>query len=154
MTFKSMADLERYVLSKAKDSLFETQNKIEEILREFIEKFYNEYSPDVYERTYQLFSSYIKTDVVRTGKGYRASIYFDASTMSHALKGLQSYGYYDHHGWSEEKILDTALVGGSPHGGYAPAGGTGIWKGSIPVITQEALNYLKSSLIANGIPVK
>lgn len=154
MTFKTTDQIKQYVLSKMKDSLAETQKKIDYILREFITKFYGEYSPVEYERTYQLFNSYVKTDVVPTGTGYKATIYFDASTMNHYLKGLQGYGYYNNVGWSEETILETALVGSSPHGGYAPAGGTGIWTGAMPVITQEAYDYLKNALIKNGIPIR
>ena len=55
---------------------------------------------------------------------------------------------------SEEEIFENVMKGKFPHGGWQPAGGTGIWTTAEPVIKAEALNDLKKALIANGIPIK
>lgn len=146
MLFKSVAEMENYILSSCMSSAIEdTTEKIEKIIEQCVRKFYGEYSPAVYDRTYQLLHSYIKTNVVRNGMGYEARVYFDASSLDHSANFLT---------WSEDKILETALIGSAPHGGYAPAGGTGIWTSAEPILNSSVLNYLKQSLIANGLPIK
>lgn len=155
MLFRSSAEMQNYILSHClKDAVQETMNKIEKIIEECVRKFYSEYSPILYERTYQLLHSYIKVNAIRSGNGYEAEIYFDAGTMNHAVKNLDTGDSFSNSGWSEETILETALAGSAPHGGWPPAGGNGIWNDVLPLINGQVINWLKAELIANGLPVR
>lgn len=154
MLFRSVEEMENYILSSCmSNAIKDTIEQINKIIEQCVRKFYGEYGPKLYERTYQLFRSYIKTNVVRTGMGYEARVYFDASSLDHSIKHLTNGYTFPNSGWSEDEILETALVGSSPHGGYSPAGGTGIWISAEPLLNSTVLNYLKQALIANGLPI-
>lgn len=142
--FSSTNELRNYILSKSRVAMVAAQEKVYRILEEFVQRFYGEFDPVMYERTYQLFRSMVKADIKSTGNGWAAEVYFDKTQMDHSLKSV----------WTEEQILHTALVGAYPHGGYKPAGGTGIWTSAMPVISKEAMDALKEELIKAGIPVK
>lgn len=143
MTFSSKKDLEKYLLSKMEDSVLEAQNIVYSVLEAFINNFYDEYDPVKYNRTFQLYKSLVKSKIEKVGNGYKAVVYFDASQMNH----IESE-------WSDEQILETAAIGSYPHGGYPNAGGNGILNNAMPIISQEAYNWLKQALKDRGIPIK
>ena len=58
MLFRSVEEMENYILSSCISSAIEeTIEKIEKVLEQCVRKFYGEYSPAVYDRTYQLLHS-------------------------------------------------------------------------------------------------
>lgn len=154
MTFSSMDALKNYILSRSQVAVQRAQERVYKVLDHFVGNFYIEYEPSLYVRTYQFYRSLVKSDVIRTANGYEVQVYFDITQLDHSMKSLQGIGTWGNKGWSEEKILNTAMVGSAPHGGYAPAGGTGIWNNAMPIISQNAYNYLKQELIKAGIPLK
>lgn len=143
MMFKSEAQLKKYILTKCKTALIQTEQKVYMILEEHVRRFYGEYSPTMYKRTLQFYKGLVASEVVSTGNGYKAEVYFDMSRMNHPRDD-----------WSEEEIFENVMTGTFPHGGWQPAGGTGIWTTAEPVIKAEAIQDLKRALIANGIPIR
>ena len=165
MTFNSFEELKRYILSqsrvaieKARDEMFK---KIENVLLEF----YEDFTPDVYVRTYQLLCSLVKEDVVSTGDGWRAEIYFDMDALDYSTrivpqgqpwsawaKPENTFHREDWTGANTEWVFKTAMTGDLPHGGYA--GGDNIWDETKRVFNSEKLKVLKQALKKAGIPIR
>ena len=143
MVFNSKKDLEKYLLSKMEDAVFESQAIVYDVLEAFINNFYDEFEPKVYNRTFQLYKSLVKSKIEKVGNGYKAVEYFDASRLNHVESEL-----------SDERILEIAVIGKYPHGGYRKAGGNGILNNAMPIISQEAYHWLKQALKDKGIPIK
>lgn len=167
MTFKTQAELENYLLPKIKNAMIKTQERVYQIINRFVKEYYAEFSPEVYERTYQLLLSLIMSEVVPEGKGYKCYVYFDLDKLDYQMKNftktkveggyLNPYthrvspdGSFSNPKGSAEKTL-TAAAHGS-HGGYK--NGTAIWDDPMKIINAEAINTLKQMLISEGIPVK
>ena len=149
MTFNSLDSLKSYILSKSQGALQMAVEQVYQIIDRFVKEYYSEYSPEVYERTYQLYRSLVKSDVVSTGNGWKAYVYFDIDQLDYAMKRVNGRNI-PNSGWSEEKTLSAAAHGS--HGGYTS--GTAIWDDSLPIVNKEIVNILRRTLIENGIPVK
>ena len=156
MIIKNEAQLKELLMAKCKNALVKSQEQIYQIIDRFIKEFYAEFSPEMYERTYQLYRSLVKSDIVSTGNGYEAHVYFDIDALDHYSHTIRVHGktytYEGKHKWSEQQILDNALTGDLPHGGHA--GGTAIWTEALSMLNTEAINTLKRMLISEGIPIK
>lgn len=167
MTFDSIDALKSYILSQTKIAVQKAEEQIYQILDRFMKEYYAEYSPEVYERTYQLYRSLVKSEVIPTGNGYEAHVYFDATNLDYQIKHLTSYpvdggymnpyngaissdGTFPNPKGSAELSLESAMHGS--HGGKAS--GTAVWDESIAVLNTEAYNILKRMLIDSGIPIK
>ena len=149
MTFNTSDELKNYILRKSRGALQKSVEQVYQIINRFVKEYYAEYSPIIYERTYQLFQSLVKTDVVSTGNGWIAYVYFDVDKLDYAMKKINGKDI-PNRGWSEEKTL-TAAAHGS-HGGYVD--GTAIWDEPLTLLNAEAINILKRMLIDSGIPIK
>lgn len=143
MVFNSEAELKKYILSRCEKAVAQAEKKIYRLIEEHVKRFYGEYDPIMYKRTLQFYKGLVASDVISTGNGYEAEVYFDMSKMNHPRED-----------WSEEKIFENVMTGAFPHGGWEPAGGTGIWITAKPAVDAEALQDLKKALIANGIPIR
>lgn len=167
MKFKNTEQLKKYLMSHMKNAIQKSQQQVYQILDRFMKEYYAEYDPIIYERTYQLYKSLVKTDVVQTGNGYKAYVYFDATNLDYQIKHFTQIqdvnGYMNPftHRFSEsgtfanpsgdaEKTLESAMHG--LHGGKIP--GTNIWGESTVILHREMFNILKRMLISEGIPVK
>ena len=165
MTFDSLDALKNYILSRSQVAIKMAQERVFKIIEDFILKYYEEFTPEVYIRTYQLLCSLVKTDIKQTVNGWVAEIYFDSDAVDYSMRivpqGQPWSEYaspentYHRQNWSganNEWVFNTAMIGSNPHGGYAS--GTAIWTESLKFLNKENLNILKQSLIAAGIPVK
>ena len=74
MTFNTVEELEKYVLEQARKSLIPIQEQVYAIINRFVKEYYAEYTPEVYERTYQLYKSLVKSDIEKTK--YLLNYYF------------------------------------------------------------------------------
>ena len=147
------------------------QDKIAEgnlIWYNLLNRFYNEFEPDVYVRTYQLLRSLVKTDVKSTINGWVAEVYFDINALDYSTRIVpqgQPWSEWaspnttlHRQSWTDantEWVLKTAMTGGNtgkPHGGYAS--GTAIWNESMRVLSKEGIEILKQELIKAGISVR
>lgn len=159
MVFKNEKELERFVLKKCRLALIKAEDEIYKILKDFLRKFYMDYEPDSYQRTYQLLQSLVQSRVVSDGKGYKAEVYFALDNLSYA--GGNPSG---------EQVMDAAsqglhgAIGDIPNSRYNSKfqyieGDTGVsvWngaKGPIKILDAKAIEILKDMLIAEGIPIK
>lgn len=167
MTFDSLAALESYILSQSGVAIKIAQEKVFRLIEDYILKYYTEFDPSVYQRTYQLLCSLVKTAVVPTGNGWVAEVYFDASTLDYHIKHMTKVkvdggymnpynhvvtpdGVFQNSKGSGGKTLEAAAHGS--HGGYTS--GTAIWDDPMKILNKEAYSMLKKALIAAGIPVK
>ena len=145
MVFKNEAQLKSFLLSKCQNALIKAQEQVYQIIDRFVKEFYAEFSPEMYERTYQLYRSLVKSDVVPTGNGYKAEVYFDFSSLVYT-SGSSPSG---------EQVMNAAAYGGhGAEGLHIIAGGTGIWGEPKQILNAEAINILKKMLISEGIPIR
>ena len=124
------------------------RDRVHNTIHEYILRFYFEFDPSMYARSYQLFNALIKTNVTKTANGYEAQVQFDWSQMDHTFNYL---GFGGGGNWSEEMIGKTAATGKKPHGGYA--GGTKIWTNPIAKIRGSQMQLFKQALLSAGIDV-
>lgn len=167
MTFDSLDAVERYISSKCGVAIKLAQERVYQVIDRFVKEYYGEFSPEVYERTYQLYQSLVKTDVKQSGNGWVAEVYFDSGLLNYSSKGLHKHpvsggymnpynhvvtndGVFKNPKGSGEATLAAAAHGS--HGGYKS--GTAIWDAPMKILDKEALNMLKKALIDAGIPVK
>lgn len=162
MTFDSLDELKNYILTKSQVAIELAQEKVAMIINHFLTEYYREFEPEVYVRTYQLLRSLIKSDVQYTGNGWVAEVYFDIGALDYATRVVpaqfswaSSNNTYHRQPWDGGNtawVLETAMTGGLPHGGYA--GGTAIWTESMKILDKQAIKILKEKLIAAGVPVR
>jgi hypothetical protein len=143
MVFDNDAQLKKYILSKCERSIIKAQEKIYKIIDQFLRQYYNEYDPVMYDRTYQVFNSFVMTDIFRVGDGFDAYIYFDMNSMNHTLGS----------GMTEEKIMDYVMSSGT-HGGFKAPKNTKVWVESMKILAKNGNKILKDMLISEGIPIK
>lgn len=152
MTFNSMNELKNYILTRSQVAIERAQERILMIINHFLSEYYHEFDPVVYERTYQLLRSLIKSDVKYTGDGWEAEVYFDATLLDYSMKLVNGNFVPNENGWTGEQVLTTAMTGDKPHGGYAQ--GTQIWNESLKILNKSTYKFLKQMLIESGVPIK
>lgn len=145
--FKNQKELESFLMKQSRQALLKAQDKVYGIIKQFVYKFYNDYDPELYERTYQLLESLVQSRIVSDGKGYKAEIYFDVNGLNY-VTGRQPSG---------EQVMDAAAEG--LHGAdglrvMSGKNGIDIWNTPIQRLNAEAINILVDMLKAEGIPVK
>lgn len=146
MTFKNEKQLKDFLLKKCKTALAVTQEKAYQIIDMHVQRFYADYDPEMYQRTYQLMHSLVKSDIRSTGNGYEADVYFD----------LGSIGYDTGRKPSGEQVMDAAAYGGHGASGLKVVYGSGAntWVSPKDVLDLEAINILVQELRIAGIPIK
>ena len=145
MVFHSMDELKQYILLRSGSALRQTVEQVYQIIDRFVKEFYAEYSPEMYERTYQLYRSLVKTDIQPTGNGWKAEVYFDYSSLVYT-SGSRPSGL---------QVMNAAAHGGhGAEGLHIESGGIAIWDEPMIILQTQAIETLKRMLIANGIPVK
>lgn len=146
MTFKNEKQLKNFLLKKCQVALAKTQEKVYKIIDLHIQKFYADYDPETYQRTYQLMHSLVKGNIHSTGSGYEAEVYFD----------LSSIGYDTGRQPSGEQVMGAAAYGGHGAAGLKVVygGGADIWFTPKDILDAEAIGILVQELRAAGIPIK
>jgi hypothetical protein len=146
MTFKSEAQLKSFLLKKCKTALINAQEKVYKIIDLHVQRFYADYAPEMYERTYQLMHSLVKSDIRSTGNGYEVEVYFDLGSIGYST-GLQPSG---------EQVMGAAAYGGHGAAGLKVVygGGANIWVTPKDILDAEAVSILAQELMAAGIPIK
>lgn len=99
-TFKNIRDLNKYLESPMELFLLQAGQKIRKVIREYIqERFYNQYDPLYYDRTYQLLDSVTCTDVKKVGNKYQLEVYLNTD-------GVNYYNYVD----GSRQSIDPQLI--------------------------------------------
>lgn len=159
MVFKNEKELERFLMRKSRQALLKAQDKVYSIIKKFVYEFYNDYDPELYNRTYQLLESLVQSRIVSDGKGYKAEIYFDLDKLKYA-----KYAWQGGDPPSGEQVFEAAKQGlhgamGDAGGGYrfqyiSGYDGTNIWSDPIQELDAKAIDILVDMLKAEGIPIK
>ena len=140
MIFKNEAQLKNFLLQKCESAIANVQKDVYKTFDEKLNRFYDEFYPDMYERTGMLNSSLTATEPINSGDSVDADVWFDAGCMD-----------YNTGTWSGEEVLNVAMEHSYPHGAYAS--GTAIWTSGMNElgdIKQKTVEALK----AKGVPVK
>ena len=146
MVFKNEAELRNFVLKKCQNALVKSQEQVYQIIDRFIKEFYAEFTPEMYERTYQFYRSLVKSKITRVHNGYEAEVYFDLSSLNY-VTGSRPSG---------EQVMGAAEWGRHGAMGLATADfkGTSVWHEPLVILDAQAINILKKMLISEGIPIK
>lgn len=145
MVFKNESQLKSFLLQKCRNALIKSQEQVYQIIDRFVKEFYAEFSPEMYERTYQLYRSLVKSEIIQVGNGYRAEVYFDFGSLVYTT-GASPSG---------EQVMNAASYGGhGAEGLHIIAGGTGIWDEPKQILDAKAIEILKNMLIAEGVPIR
>ena len=147
MVFHSTNELKQYIISHSGVALQKATEQIYQVIDRFVKEFYAEYSPAMYERTYQLYRSLVKTDIKSTGNGWTAYVYFDFSSLNYITDSQPSGA----------QVMNVASWGGhGAKGLHIVAGDTGIWDEPMQILKGQgqAIEILKKMLIAEGISIK
>lgn len=145
MVFKNEKQLENFLLQKCKVALERSQNQVYKIIDLYLNRFYADYDPILYERTYKLLHSLVKSNVRPEGKGFVAEVYFDLDYLY--TTGAKPSG---------EQVMDAAAYGGHGAKGLkiVNGGGEDVWFTPLEILDAEAIEILESMLRAEGIPLK
>lgn len=158
MTIKNEAQLKKLLAEKCAKAVANTKTKVHEELAGNLNQFYTEFQPEEYIRTGALYNSLESTEVIRTGNQYvsraEAEVYFNTPDYEQGVMPLQHTPEHGMYGWasaSGEEVLDMALTGRKPHGGFA--GGTAIWTESMKKLggKRGIHNLLKQELKKQGL---
>ena len=145
MIIKNVDEFKKIILAKCKNALIKSQEQVYQIIDRFVKEYYVDYSPEMYERTYQLYRSLVKSEIIPTANGYEAKVYFDLDALDY-VTGAKPSG---------EQVMGAAAQGGHGADGLRVVyGDVGIWDDPRQILNTEAKNILKRMLISEGIPIK
>ena len=155
-TFKTLKAMEDHIMEGLYKTVEGGRKVAYNVINMSLNKYYGEYTPQFFARTEQVLNSLVVGEVVSTGNGYKAEVYFNLGALNHP-----DYHTYKKNGeeykmkksWDEEQILDSVMLSGS-HGGNERIKGTAVWTESMMILDSTFINFLKGELIANGIPVR
>ena len=146
MVFKNQKELEHFVMKQSRQALMKAQDEVYRVVKKWIGKYYKDYTPELYDRTAQLFGSLVESRIVQDGKGYKAEVYFDLS------------GFYDTgSNPTLEQVFNAAKMGLHGADGLHVEEGRqhiSIWDNPIQELDTKAIDILVDMLKAEGIPVK
>lgn len=135
-TFSSTEAIENYISSRIPVAIEIVVEKIKNVIEEVLASYYGEYDPRLYQRTGQLMNS-VRVEM----SGKRGVVYIDTGNWHHILDE-----------WSEEDILNDAMLVGSHGGSPYATSQTPVWTTAMG--SMDVIKMLKDALIAAGVPVK
>ncbi len=148
---KSISDLTKILESRIQQALKMTQQEIFKVFQERITDYYKEpvfrYGtsaiPMMYNRTYKLLNSLIKTDIVKNG-----------NTLSCSIEINPNYLNYEYMGGASG--LDVMLSANEQFHGWSVEGDMRIWDDALAELgLKPGIIYLmKSNLKKCGVPIK
>lgn len=169
MDFYNTNQLTSYIGKKTETALLLAQEQVFLQINKYIKQYYAEYTPEVYERTYQLYKSLVKSNLVTKGNQMAVEVYLDANQLDYHIKNMTKIydengyvnpfnyanspnGQFQSSGWSEDKTLASAAHGS--HGGVVK--GTAIWDESMKLLkgSNYAFVILYNAIRQLGIPIK
>ena len=138
---KTYSELYKRIENSLKIALDKSANEIKEMIEFFIAKYYSEYEPKQYERTFQFLNSCVRTNVYRDGNAYKVVVYIDYINLD----------YEDIEGYD---VINMANLGF--HGRPSIKTKTEFWSDSIEELKQGRFiqNEFAKFLKENGWTVK
>lgn len=158
MSIKNSAQLRKLLMGKAATAVGNTERRVHEEFAGKLNQFYTEFQPEEYIRTGALFNSLEHTGVMKSGNQHmvraEAEVHFNTPDYEQGVMPLQHTSEHGMYGWASiggEEVLDMALTGRKPHGGYA--GGTAIWKEGMDALGGKSgiKRLLKQELKKQGL---
>ena len=145
MVFKNESQLKSFLLGKCRNAITNAQEKVYRIIDLYLQRYYADYDPVWYDRTYQLLHSLVKSDIRKEGSKVVATVYFDLD-----------YIYNTGRNPSGEQVMNAAAYGGHGAQGLKVVYGSGedTWYTPLEILDAEAINILRDMLIAEGISIK
>ena len=149
IVIKSMSDLTKIIESRIQQALKMTQQEIFEVIQQHITDkepvFRNGTSaiPMIYDRTYKLLNSLIKTDIVKSSGTISCSVEINPN-------------YLDYHYMGGASGLDVMLSADQAFHGWSVEGDMRIWSDSLSELGLKPgiLYLMKNNLKKCGVPVK
>lgn len=151
IVIKSMSDLTKIIESRIQQALKMTQQEIFEVIQQHITDYYKEpvfrngtsAIPMIYDRTYKLLNSLIKTDIVKSSGTISCSVEIDPN-------------YLDYHYMGGASGLDVMLSADQAFHGWSVEGDMRIWDDAMAELGLKPgiLYIIKSNLKKCGVPVK
>jgi len=148
---RSMSDLTKIIESRIQQALKMTQQEIFEVIQQHITDYYKEpvfrngtsAIPMIYDRTYKLLNSLIKTDIVKSGGNISCKVEIDQN-------------YLDYHYMGGASGLDVMLSANEQFHGWSIEGDMRIWDDALTELGLEPgiLYIMKSNLKKYGVPIK
>lgn len=148
MIISNEAQLRALILRSSQAAIKAAEERIYAVIKKTLVQYYSEFEPDEYIRTLQLLHSLVKTQVISTGNGFEAKVYFDADMLNYQKGVIPTQHGTGYATWGADEVLDTAMNGS--HGGYIS--GTAVWGTSMAVLG-DICNLIVQELIKQGIPV-
>lgn len=145
MVFNNEKQLKDFLLKKCQIALKNAQEKAYKIIDLYMQRFYADYSPEMYERTYQFMRSLVKSDIRMNGNEIIAEVYFDLG-----------YKYDTGKKPSGEQVMRAAAYGGHGASGLKVVygGGADVWFTPLEILDSKAIEILVQELKAAGIPIR
>lgn len=148
---KSMSELNKILESRIQQALKMTQNEIFKVFQEHIKDYYEEpvfrdgtsAIPMLYDRTYKLLNSLIKTDITKSGGIISCSVKIDPNYLNYKYMGGASG-------------LDVMLSANQQFHGWSIEGDIKIWDDALTELGLKPgiLYIMKSNLKKCGVPVR
>ena len=139
---KNANDLIEVLRKRISLALKDTQDVIYEALQFELTNYYQEITPKIYNRTYELFNSIIKTDVAMSSDGFYCTVEVDPSYLNYTYKG----------GATGLEVWEWANA--NTHGGTVK-GNIEVWNNAMNSLggEQGIIATMKQNLIKYGVPV-
>ena len=83
-TFNNSKELITAIKSDTEQALNHTANLTKDLIEDFINQWYLDYSPLWYQRTYQLLNSITRTEVIKQSNKMSVSVYLDESLLHYS----------------------------------------------------------------------
>lgn len=148
---RSMNGLTKIIELRIQQALKMTQQEIFEVVQQYITDYYKEpvfrngtsAIPSLYDRSYKLLNSLIKTDIIKSGGTISCSVEIDPNYLNYKYMGGVSG-------------LDVMLSADQAFHGWSIEGDMRIWSDSLAELGLEpGIKYMmKKNLQKCGVPVK
>lgn len=140
----TIAEIRSDLIAKVPRAVAIAEDEIAQIIENVLATFYASYSPVLYERTFQLLHSCVKSGVYGGGGHAEARIYLDSSMMSYS-SGASPSG---------ASVMAAANVGKHGAMGLRMVGsGPALSSECESTVDAQAMNILLSAILAAGIPI-
>lgn len=140
-TIKNIAQLQSALDKYAAYITDKMADGVKTTIEEFIKYYYQEYTPEFYNRVWEFLNSVVRTEAVKTGNTWCAKVYIDTSIT------------YDN-GWTMEGTAEQANEG--RHGWYhaVQVGDSHFWDDAMEEIhSPEFINKFAEFLNSKGLNV-
>ena len=96
---KTYSELYKLMENSLKNALDKSAEEIKQMIEFFIAKYYSEYEPKQYDRTYQFLNSCTRTEVFKVGNSFKVSVFIDYINLDYDIDGydvvnMANLGYH------------------------------------------------------------